>query len=102
MKLKIQDIIREGVGKNSLSASPESTLRELDNALIPYHEKELATAEKNIEKASSENDEEAYISALDKQITELGILVKLYEKKTELIRKRLVNARDSKIKSTNY
>lgn len=98
----IRDIIQERLKAGSLSASPKSTLDELENALIPYHEKKLAAAEKNMKKAESEGDAGAHSEALKEYERELRLLVKLMDKKIALMKQMLQDVSSKVLDSIQY
>jgi hypothetical protein len=102
MKFNIRDIIKESLSKEALSASPKATLEELENALIPYHEKLLAQAEKNMKKAESESDTAAHSDALKMYEKELRLLVRLQEKKLELMKQILSQTNKQALDSVQY
>lgn len=102
MSKTIRDIIQESLSKEALSASPKATLEELEKALIPYHEKLLSHAEKNMQKAKSEDDTQAHDEALKMYEKELSILVKLQEKKLNLMRQILSKTNEEALNSISY
>lgn len=102
MKKPIRDIIKESLLKEALSASPKTTLEELERALIPYHEKLMSQAEKNMQKAKSEGDVSAHDEALKVYEKELGILVRLQEKKLSLMKQILSDTNKEAIDAISY
>lgn len=98
----IRDIIQERLNAGSLSASPKATLEELENALIPYHEKLLAQTEKNMKKAQSEGDSAAHDEALKLYEKELRMLVKLQEKKLGLMKQILAQTNQDALDRVKY
>lgn len=98
----IRDIIQERLNAGSLSASPKTTLKELEKALIPYHEKELAAAEKAMAKAQSENDSAAHNEALKTYEKELRMLVKLLDKKIVLMKQMLQDVGSEVLDTIQY
>lgn len=101
MGKRFKDIIKQALLENALATSPQDVLRELDNANIPFHEKELKKAISDIEKAKASGDGEAFNIALNQKIKELESLVALYSKKKTLLVQLLAQSRDEVIENEN-
>lgn len=98
MKKQFRDILRESLQEQTLSASFDSKINELD-ILIDAHERALEKANKDMKSAQ---DQPSHSDALNQKIAELEKLIPLYARKEQLMSQTLNTSRDEAIDSVDY
>jgi hypothetical protein len=95
---KFRDILRESLREQTLSASFDSKINEID-ILIDAHERALEKANKDVGTAQ---DQPSHSEALNRKISELEKLIPLYARKKQLMTQTLDSSRGEAIDNVDY